>query len=120
MTTVVVAQAVRGAVRPTWGVPAWAGRVVLAACGLAVLAAVPAQAVGGSVDVDPPRPTSLDGLPFPDRATGGARPVDRQPPARHGTHVVGRGESLWTIAADGLDATPATSGSRPRPPSCTP
>lgn len=60
--------------------------------------------------------TSLDGLPYPERPTGGPalaeRPVVRAasapaptPPA---SHVVREGESLWTIAADHL---PARAGS---------
>ncbi|MCW2815110.1 MAG: hypothetical protein JWN84_2565, partial [Nocardioides sp.] len=51
VSTVVVAQAVRGPLRPTTGVPAWASRVVLAACGVAALGVAPAQA---SYDAPPP------------------------------------------------------------------
>ncbi|MDO9456130.1 LysM peptidoglycan-binding domain-containing protein [Nocardioides sp.] len=102
--TVVVAQAVARpgrAPRHTAGVPAWASRTVLAACGVAVLAAVPAQA---SYDVphtdEADRATTLDGLPFPDRAVGpahAARAPAEQPPAE--TVVVRPGDSLWRIAA---------------------
>lgn len=54
--------------------------------------------------------TSLDGLPYPERPTGGPvlaeRPVVRspQPTSTPATHVVRAGESLWTIAADHLPA----------------
>ncbi len=87
ITTVVVAEALTGRERPAVpGVPAWARRAVLTACGALVVgavapgaaAAVPAPADAGGWGrhgaVDPSgRPTgerALDGLPLPDRAEG--------------------------------------------------
>lgn len=86
--------------------------LVLAACGVAVLAtATPATADTVPGPRSPGVP-SLDGLPLPDRATGG--PVHRTaevrrtppplpPPARE-VVVVRPGDSLWGIAADRLGA----------------
>lgn len=105
--TVVVAQALRSPgrpQRPTSGVPAWAARAVLAACGVAALASAPAQAASydGPPEVQPA--VTLDGLPFPDRAVGPAQAA-RAPgavPGRvsevAGSVVVRPGDSLWAIA----------------------
>ncbi len=102
--SVVVAGALRDparATRRTPGVPAWAARVVLAACGVAALTTVPAHA---SYDVRPeagPAPTStLDGLPFPDRALGPAHAQRAVPmrPSAAGTVAVEPGDSLWRLA----------------------
>ena len=85
----------------TKGVPPWARRLVLVACGVVVIGlATPASAQ----DAD------IDGLPMPDRSTGGfltqsVRPLlqathqnDTSDVARTPRHVVAPGESLWSIA----------------------
>ncbi|WP_148614009.1 LysM peptidoglycan-binding domain-containing protein [Nocardioides rubriscoriae] len=108
--TVVVAQAAHRpgrAPRRTVGVPAWASRAVLAACGLAVLSAGPAAHASYDVHHHPDRvpAASLDGLPFPDRATGPAHaahpahPVPARASAAARTVEVVPGDNLWSIAA---------------------
>ncbi|WP_243057986.1 LysM peptidoglycan-binding domain-containing protein [Nocardioides sp. SR21] len=95
VTTAVVAEAVTGATAP--GVPAPLRRLVLLACGAAVVAglAVPAQATPGEVHRD--RQPSVAGLPFPDRALGA--PVH----VRTAEQVVVRpGDTLWELAAADL------------------
>ncbi|WP_038951426.1 LysM peptidoglycan-binding domain-containing protein [Aeromicrobium massiliense] len=57
--------------------------------------------------------TSLDGLPYPERPTGGpvlaqAPTEPARPAVAPATHVVREGESLWTIAADHLPAQAGT------------
>jgi hypothetical protein len=119
--TIVVAQALsaRGLpVRRVPGVPGWAARTVLAACGVAALAVVPAHA--SSYEVPQPPTATLDGLPFPDRAVGPAHagqarrsttaPRQTGAPALHHaasesarrTIVVRPGDSLWRIASTQL------------------
>jgi len=121
VTTVVVVEAWRGAglARPSsgspTGVPAWARRLVLAACGAALVAtaspagASPATRSDGPVATDPaPRAADLDldGLPYPDRPSGTDRPAVPRPPvsappggpaAGAAPYVVRPGDSLWTI-----------------------
>ena len=94
VTTVTVAELATGTVPRTDGV---ARRLVLAACGVAVVAgtALPAHAAGGEgVDV-------LAGLHLPERAVGpaGVHP-SHAPAAPSGgsTYVVRPGDSLWSIA----------------------
>lgn len=76
-------------------------RLVLACCGVALVAPSPALA-----DDQHPAPVSIDGLPMPDRAVG---------PAHHRHHadatsvVVGPGDCLWHLAAAGLPADATTS-----------
>lgn len=79
-------------------------RLVLAACGVAVL-----QVVGATHAVAAP---SLDGLPMPDRSTGASRspdgsgatpsdaapPVGRRSPEAPARLVVRAGDSLWTLS----------------------
>lgn len=86
-------------------------RLVLAACGVAVL-----QVVGATHAVAAP---SLDGLPMPDRSTGASRspdgsgaapsdaapPVGRRSPEAPARLVVRAGDSLWALSR-------ATSGRR--------
>lgn len=103
------------------GVPAAVRRAVLLACGLALVGglAAPALATPGSVHADGTgRTTSvvLDGLPLPDRATGGAgarRPAAGRPStpvpvpapastARDPSYVVRPGDSLWRITESRL------------------
>jgi len=121
VTTVVVLGAARGVAWHPPGIPTWAGRVVMAACGVAVLAGAPAHATDaspgtGTDDTDGDRRTqSVDGLPFPDRATGAELPRARQtkhqpapgpidaPATAPATApadgvVVRSGDSLWAIA----------------------
>lgn len=98
--SVVVLEIVRRTSAPTPGVPTWARRLVLMTCGVAAVSfAAPA---GAAEDID------LDGLPMPDRASGGflaetVRPVLRaaRPTPAEGpetAHLVTAGESLWSIA----------------------
>lgn len=139
VTTVVLAQAIgthrstaASSATPTGtsprqvrGVPVWAARAVLLACGLAVVTVTPAHAVDGEHGAPRSTPAaagSLDGLRVPDRATG---PAHRTEPAAQaptpapipgptpgggasnrdrGEVVVSPGDSLWTIARDGLPA----------------
>lgn len=68
--------------------------LLLAACGVAAVAG-PAGATGG----DGPAP-SLNGLPFPDRATGSGAPADSRDDQR--TVLVRPGDSLWAIASRAL------------------
>lgn len=112
--TVVVGQALRHPARPprpTRGVPAWVSSAVLGACGIVVVASVPA---GASYDVHQgPRgdaqhtATTLDGLPFPDRPIGPsgaarAASADQAVASRSAltaaTVVVQPGDSLWRVA----------------------
>lgn len=106
VTSVVVLEALSGRVRPSrWpGVPGWARRVVLAACGVAVLgAATPSVAADLPVDDDGRhrahgRADLLDGLPLPDRAEGRsvseavARAIGRSPAAHHSEVAARPGE----------------------------
>lgn len=118
VTTVVVLEALVGTTRgrcqgSARGVPAPVRRWVLAACGVAVLSGglSPAHATPGSVHRDDrPRDgvVTLDGLPLPERPSGGivapsAPRPDRVPRETEPTEVVVRpGDSLWTIAATAL------------------
>ena len=100
VTTSVVLDVVRErhAVRPGAGV---VRRLVLVACGAAVLAGTAAPAGASPHPVSP-----LDGLPLPDRAVGAAAPHHPAP-----AHAAGRqpatvrvrpGDSLWLIAERAL------------------
>lgn len=107
MCTAVVVTAVRSGAAPRRlpGAPGWAARAVLTACGVAVLAAVPAHAGEAGGPPPPASGSSLDGLPFPDRPLGPA--TDRRaprpsPPGPDDRVVVRAGDSLWAIAAAGL------------------
>lgn len=90
VTTVVVVEALAGHRRAVPGVPAWARRLLLAACGAAVLAGAPAHAADG-----------LAGLPLPDRPSGSVvRGHAPAPVTGHGhAYVVQPGDSLWAITA---------------------
>ncbi|MAS56044.1 LysM peptidoglycan-binding domain-containing protein [Nocardioides sp.] len=122
VTTVVVACAVRDRDRSRPrdrtqpGVPGWARRVVLAACGIALVGATqgsPALATPGQIAPVTQRtedrgPSGL-GLPLPDRTTGPLREASRDRAAigevaatvaTGALHVVRPGESLWSIATD--------------------
>lgn len=69
--------------------------------------------VGGAVGAGLAAPiaagaTSLDGLPYPDRPTGGTtaavEPMRARPAVAPAPHVVRAGDSLWSIAAQHLPA----------------
>ena len=94
VTSAVVVEAATGAA--SRGIPVPLRRLVLLACGAAVVAglAVPAQATPGELHRD--RRPSVAGLPFPDRAV--APPA----PAPAGQVVVRRGDTLWDLAAADL------------------
>jgi len=102
ITTVAVGEIATGSTPRAGGA---ARRLVLAACGVAVVAgtALPAHAAGGE-GVD-----ALVGLSLPERVVGPAA-VDRSrapaAPTGGGTYVVRPGDSLWSIAR----AHPAPSG----------
>lgn len=85
--------------RPGWQVPVvpgWLRRVVLAACGLALVAPTgPALATDGGTD------PSLTGLPYPDRAVGTLAAEEGPAPDRIRVRA---GDSLWAITAARLDA----------------
>lgn len=106
ITTATVADLVRGGPVPT-APRGLTRRLVLAACGVAVLAGVSAPAMAGSGAGD----HSLVGLPMPDRAVAEsvAHPVKRTTPKPAPVALeapaditVRAGDSLWSIAADGL------------------
>ncbi|WP_341928243.1 LysM domain-containing protein [Nocardioides psychrotolerans] len=118
VTTLVVLEALAGTSRrrsgrSARGVPAPMRRWVLAACGVAMLSGglSPAHATPGSVHRDD-RPrggvVTLDGLPLPERPSGGlvvpaAPRPDHVPREVEPAEVVVRpGDSLWTIAATAL------------------
>ena len=100
VTTSVVLDVVRDRhpARPGRGV---LGRLVLAACGVAVLAGTAAPAGAAPHPVSP-----LDGLPLPDRAVGAAAPHHPAPGHADGrrptTVRVRPGDSLWLIAERAL------------------
>lgn len=99
VTTAVVAEAVTGTAAP--GVPTAVRRLVLLACGAAVVAglAVPAQATPGEVHRDRQQP-SVAGLPFPDRAVGApVRVVAAEQTEQTEQVVVRPGDTLWDLAA---------------------
>jgi hypothetical protein len=107
VTTVVVLEALGRRPRAaSAGVPAWARRVLLGACGVAVLgSAAPAPAAPAPGDGEGREwPAVLDGLPLPDRAEG--RDVSSLPEP-HRRHRVRPGDSLWSVAEATLRATGA-------------
>jgi nucleoid-associated protein YgaU len=93
-----------GARRP---VPHGVRRLVLAACGVAI---VSASAPPALADHGAPGPVHgaarLSGLPLPDRAVAPARSTTARshPAASPHTVVVSSGDTLWSIAAGGLPA----------------
>ncbi|MEO5665675.1 MAG: LysM domain-containing protein [Nocardioides sp.] len=108
VTTATVADLVRR--RPAPAAPrGLTRRLVLAACGAAVLAGVSAPAMAGSGAGD----HSLVGLPMPDRAVADsashaiAKPAPEPAPAAvrapaHESIIVRTGDSLWSIASERL------------------
>lgn len=107
LTTEVVVGALRGT-RIRAGRAGCVRRMVLAACGVAVLAGapgLPAAGADGGGEAAPLPARALDGLPLPDRADGAPATA----PAPGGVVRVAPGDSLWAIArrALGPTATPA-------------
>lgn len=114
VTTLVTLQAARGrAHRPVRGVPAPLRRLVLAACGAALTAGVcaPALATPGDLHLDHTgagAASLVQGLPLPDRATGGlpggpmsrpSEPTAVVNPVATDVVVVRAGDTLWDLAA---------------------
>ena len=100
LSTAVVVEAVTG-VATTPGVPAALRRLVLAACGVALVGTGHAVAAAGRLPAaahpDPHEPEAaviLAGLPLPDRAEG-ARALDREVTVR-------AGDTLWALAQQSL------------------
>jgi hypothetical protein len=113
VTSVVVLEVLTGRPRrsPARAVPAWGRRLVLGACGVAVLgSAMPGLAAPGHPVPDRgDRAGLLEGLPLPERAEGrgGCRGVARaiaETPSSEpsGRHRVRPGDSLWSIAEAAL------------------
>jgi nucleoid-associated protein YgaU len=114
VTTLVVVQAMTGRLRSLRGCPDGVRRLVLAACGLALVATA-APAAAESTAGRPPAPDdshAVSGLPLPDRVALGppaSRPPDIEPagikPAdieQRDIHVVSSGDTLWGIAEGSL------------------
>jgi hypothetical protein len=103
VTTLTVALALRGHVGRVPGCPDGVRRLVLVACGLAVLAtASPAtadQTAGSPPTPDPAH--ALSGLPYPDRASVGPAPPR---PESTATVRVRPDDTLWGIARRQLPA----------------
>ena len=113
LATVVAAEAARGSASPTLpGVPALVRRLVLGACGVALVGGLGAPAASASTAAreDPPHhlsPVVLAGLPLPDRAAGTGGVVGTAGAGamvgRAGTEVVVRaGDTLWARARRSL------------------
>ena len=100
-TAVVVEVLQRRPGRSSRGVPAGVRRVVLAACGVALVGglAPPSYAAGPEAHhaASYRHRSPLAGLPLPDRAVAG-------PAADEQTVVVRPGDTLWSLAARGLPA----------------
>ncbi len=113
VTTVVAVEAARGVAGDPGarrGLPSGVRRLVLAACGVALVGglAQPSYAVTGqirSAGAGPPSHRGLAGLPLPDRAVARRAPrsAGHPPPAR-ATVVVAPGDTLWAIAVRVLPA----------------
>jgi hypothetical protein len=100
LTTAVAVEAVTGARRAP-GVPAALRRLVLAACGVALVGTGPAVAAAGRLPAaahsnprEPGTAAVLAGLPLPDRAEDGGALDDQV--------VVRAGDTLWALAERGL------------------
>jgi len=119
-TTLVTLEAARGgAHRSVPGIPAPLRRVLLVACGAALTAGLagPAIASPGGPHVDHARlaAAQVEGLPLPDRATGGlpatararraVAPAAMVAPAPVGVVVVRAGDTLWDLTARTLPAS---------------
>ncbi len=112
VTTVVVVEALRGGTSGPVprGVPAGVRRVVLAACGVALVGGLtqPSHAAGPhSRSTHRADLMALAGLPLPDRAVAAAphrREIGNGPTGRPRTVRVRPGDSLWSLAARDLPA----------------
>lgn len=108
LTTLVVLEALGTRCRPSRGVPAVVRRVVLLACGAALVGVggVAQAATGGEVaghdDHARTGGTSLAGLPLPDRTTGPATLTWLARATSPREVVVRAGDTLWSIAAADL------------------
>jgi hypothetical protein len=109
VTTLVLVQATTGRGRSVRGCPDGVRRLVLAACGLALVATA-APAAADSTAGRPPAPDdrhAVSGLPLPDRVALGppaSRPPAASPDGIERRHLVTQGETLWEIAADSLSS----------------
>lgn len=119
VATVVVVDTLRGRAHPRRGVPQGVHRLLLGACGLALVGSVTAApAHADRPDTHHPR-TGVAGLPLPDRASAVSRIawlVDHPHRTHHHAHprpepsprrearvcVVGDGDTLWALAAEAL------------------
>lgn len=133
-STSVLVAAARGDLRATaWGCPDVLRRLILLACGVAVLTGPAAAHASGSLEPREHRPPGIEsatasrtdllsrdllsGLTLPDRVSAPASTVVAPPPApRHAApppvteaqHTVRPGESLWVIASRQLGADAST------------
>ncbi|GAW50416.1 MULTISPECIES: LysM peptidoglycan-binding domain-containing protein [unclassified Nocardioides] len=103
VTSIVVVEALRGLPRPVPGVPGPLRRLVLTACGVAVLAGLagPAHASTAEDHRDHTPQTAavvIAGLPLPDRAVAPKRPAVE-------VVEVAPGDTLWAIAQRELGPT---------------
>lgn len=104
VTSVVILEILRGSTRPTSrGIPRVARRVVLAACGVALISTTqPAFASVDSTDREHHAPESvLEGLPLPQRPVGRLLATEVVRNALP-LVVVAPGDSLWAIARTAL------------------
>lgn len=114
VTALVCTDAARGLPRGRRGVPAGVRRILMSACGVALVSTLtaPAGAVPGSAAGDRSAPgAAVQGLPLPDRATAAghvglalarqARIAARPAPADPAV-VVRPGDTLWSLAAADL------------------
>lgn len=89
----------------------WAARLLSRVAPRLVVRVVVGGTIGAGIAVPTAAgATSLDGLPYPDRPTGGTttsaltEPARARPAVAAPAHVVRPGESLWSIAAEHLPA----------------
>ena len=109
VTTVVVVEALRGGVarRPApRGIPAGVRRVVLAACGVALVGGLSPAAHGGRPHARPTHARTPRGpvRAPPPRPRGGRRGPAAPGPRPDATVLVRPGDSLWSLAARDLPA----------------
>jgi nucleoid-associated protein YgaU len=104
VTAAVLVEAVRGGGWRARGVPAPVRRLLLAACGVAVVAGLASPAGATTGRQDPPQTAAsvvaavVAGLPLPDRPHGPAHPQRRPVVTVHD------GDTLWSIADEHLGA----------------
>jgi len=127
ITWVVALDVVRGRSRARRGIPTGLRRLVLAACGVAIVGGVAGSLTvpshAGSADDDGGHESVLTGLPLPDRATAVMHVGRVVAVAAHRAEtpgaapaaeltVVRRGDTLWELAAadlpEGVDAAAVT------------